>query len=688
MSLRAQHLRNPPRRWPALVVVALAVFGCSDKAQPGQPPPNEAVDAAGDALPTDADGGFREDDGGGDVDGGSDSAPETGSLDASDGAVVWSASVGTWCGPGDGKTTWLVANPDWLACKFRSQYIHGDSVATEHGLSVKLPSDALEQLPTELNAPAKWCKAGVCQTLPATLWLESYDSQVGARGRWQVALDDGTRVSGAFEADWCPWDDYLPPHPDAPRLARGLKLHEIAIFQAVKVPIMQRLVEVVGRNAEIVSGRPALVRAYVAPETGWLAKPVRARLTLLNRDPSAQQDRTEVYEKTMTVLSASSDSALDSTFNFSVPGESIREDTRYTLELLDTKPCGSLEGEPNGARFPEVGAAELRARAIGKVRVQLVPIHYQLDGTLLTPDTSPEQVERFRRAVTQLFPITGAEITVRNHPVVTTSNVLVDVLDQITALRDQESPERDVTYYGLVRFTETLAEYCAKPCVLGAAVVGELGATGASGGSGAGVAYNGDQAPYTFAHEMGHVYGRSHVPCNVQGDVDYPYRSGGIGSWGYDVAAGTLFEPSFYKDFMGYCSPVWVSDYTFARLQTYIAEVNRPALPLLSPSRRRFRTLILEPGMQPRWGLPRNVAGAPNGLEEQAEVHDSTGNVVMSVSVYRAKIGDLGAELVYVPEPRLPTWKAVRVRGHAPQAYATPFTVPRLILPSNPVNVP
>jgi hypothetical protein len=657
--------------------LGLITLGCGEASQPAGASPKERLDAAGGAAAADHDGG-PDDEAGHGGDGRVDAMPDGGSADAGEDVAPWSASVGTWCGPGEGGTTWLVANPDWLACKFRSQYVYGDSGESEDGFSLELPSNVLQQLPGELNLAARWCNGGVCETLPATLWLEAYDADVGARGRWQIALNDGTHVGGEFDSDWCLWDDYLPAHPDAARLARGLRLHEIALFQVVKVPIMQRLLEVTERNAGIVAGRPALLRAYVVPELGWLAKPVRARLTLLNRDPSGQDEAAEVFDQTMTVVSASSDAALESTFNFSIPSESIREDTRYMLELLETKPCAALEGEPNGARFPEAGMLGLGARAIGKLRVQLVPVHYELAGNLLAPDTSAEQVERFRRAITRLFPITGTEITVRDQPVVTTSSVMADVLDQITALRDQENPERDVSYYGLVRLTETLAEYCATPCVLGAAVIGETGLSGATGGTAVGVGYNGDQAAHTFAHEMGHVYGRIHAPCNVQGDPDYPYRSGGIGTWGYDQSAGTLVDPSSYKDFMGYCSPVWVSDYTYARLQSFIADVNQPTSPSPLVNRGRWRTLILESGTAPRWGLSREVWGEPSGVKEQAHAHDASGNVLASLTVYRDQVADLGLEFVYVPEPQSPAWATVGVRGQTPHSYHAPLTVPPL----------
>lgn len=73
-----------------------------------------------------------------------------------------------------------------------------------------------------------------------------------------------------------------------------------------------------------------------------------------------------------------------------------------------------------------------------------------------------------------------------------------------------------------------------------------------------------------MVHEIGHNLGRGHAPCNVAGEADYPYPGGSIGTWGYNLASGTLFNPAQYKDVMSYCSPQWISDYMYERMQTFL----------------------------------------------------------------------------------------------------------------------
>ena len=84
----------------------------------------------------------------------------------------------------------------------------------------------------------------------------------------------------------------------------------------------------------------------------------------------------------------------------------------------------------------------------------------------------------------------------------------------------------------------------------------------------------------TLAHELAHNNGRLHVDCNGPDFVDegYPYNVGSFfnglsaGAWGFDRRA--IGSPLYREwtivsraqsagELMGYCSPRWVSDYTY-----------------------------------------------------------------------------------------------------------------------------
>jgi hypothetical protein len=455
----------------------------------------------------------------------------------------------------------------------------------------------------------------------------------------------------------------------AQQLVRGLALRQAVVAQGVSVPIMEQLIELGDRNSDVVSRRPALLRAYVAPSASWNPRGVRGRLTLVSATIDGGSPK--VFEDTRVISVKSSDADLASTLNFSVPADAIDESSAYSIELLEDETCVQHEGTSAAARFPPTGQTPLQAKAVGKLRVHLVPVEVSGAESTLLPDVSAEQLASFRRAVVQLFPIEDVELSVREQPLATSATDMVSLLDEVAALRDEENTDPRTTYYGVVRFTPDLAAYCAPSCTLGASFTGE--APGA--GVGVGIGYPGEKAATTFAHELGHVYGRMHSPCGTPGDSAFPYSSGRIGTWGYDLFAGTLRDPNEYRDFMGYCSPTWVSDYVYQHLLEFIAATNQAApSSLASPMPRLaaatgYRTLILEPGQPPRWGRARKVRAQPPGLSETAGVYDGAGRLVAPLTVHRSKVPDLGAELVYVPDLAREHQATLRVSGQPPVSW-------------------
>jgi hypothetical protein len=77
----------------------------------------------------------------------------------------------------------------------------------------------------------------------------------------------------------------------------------------------------------------------------------------------------------------------------------------------------------------------------------------------------------------------------------------------------------------------------------------------------------------TFAHEIGHLYGRAHtaVPGDASSDPGYPNYGGSrtsIGEVGIDTGTTppTLFDPGSSDDIMSYGKNLWISPYTYRHI--------------------------------------------------------------------------------------------------------------------------
>jgi hypothetical protein len=106
--------------------------------------------------------------------------------------------------------------------------------------------------------------------------------------------------------------------------------------------------------------------------------------------------------------------------------------------------------------------------------------------------------------------------------------------------------------------------------------------------------------------------GREHAPCGLPPpgdpnydppDPEYPYANGTLGGiYGFDFDLMKLVKPKPAKDVMSYCTPVWISDYTyrglFERLDSIASESFR-VLALAPPA--LFRGARIRASGQSRW---------------------------------------------------------------------------------------
>jgi hypothetical protein len=334
-------------------------------------------------------------------------------------------------------------------------------------------------------------------------------------------------------------------------------------------------------NGPIVKNRPALVRVFVEPGAGWAAHDVSASLELA----------AGAKNQTLNVKGASADADLGTTFNFELTADEMNVDSlTWAVTLHDASATGDT-------RYPATGTSTVTPKSSGaSIKIVYVPFSYQVGGQTLLPDTSAAAIKKLDDALFAEYPTAKIESTV-HAPMPYTGPAIQamgggwqQALYSVLSLRQQDRPATNVYYYGLVSPNATLQEYCPAGCVGGVASV-PMSATSSIQFVAMGVSYADpfktveNMEVRVALQEVAHTFGRLHAFCEVPDggtppmglDPSYPYKTGSIGVWGYDVLTKKLYDPAKYDDIQSYCNPVWVSDYTYSAIFDWITKVNAAA---------------------------------------------------------------------------------------------------------------
>lgn len=466
-------------------------------------------------------------------------------------------------------------------------------------------------------------------------------------------------------------DAGAPPPQEA--IVRGLSISQIALYQGIKIPIMKDGEPIERPTNPVVRGRAGTVTVFVNPMNEWRARTVKAYLDVYRGD-----ELLERLEHERRITAASRDSELSSMFSFNLEGELVSDDLRYRVELRETTTEETFDGSDAEATFPGEGTARVETKSAGpRLRVVLVPMRYLADRSDREPDASEAVVESYRQAMLTTYPVPDVEMTV-HEPVDITTTITgagrgwSETLDFLLRLRQDDGAEDDVYYYGFFLPSRTFASYCSQGCILGLSSGSADPRQAALRGS-IGVAYSGEfgySPESTFIHEVGHAHGRLHAPCGLGGqpsDRGYPYSTGGTGVWGLDPRSRRMLDPSRTKDFMSYCEPAWVSDYTYRALFDRIRRVNElTGQERRTPStveKRGYRMLrMTDDGLA--LGSRITLADAPKG--EALRVERATkGRALDSVTAHFFPYDHLPGGIVMVDEAALDGVQSLAIGARA-----------------------
>ena len=178
--------------------------------------------------------------------------------------------------------------------------------------------------------------------------------------------------------------------------ARGVDVVEVALYQTVKVPLMENGTAQ-NSSVGVVGDKDALIRVFVEPHAAFSSRTIVARLTL---DTGAEAP--VIYEESYAVTGTSSESSLSSTINFNVMGADLPPGTTWALELLESEM--DFEGSEDLGRdhWPEEGSDALLPENMGgALKIQILPVRYNADGSGRLPDTTSSRIRQFEEKMSQ-----------------------------------------------------------------------------------------------------------------------------------------------------------------------------------------------------------------------------------------------------------------------------------------------
>jgi Peptidase M66 len=355
-------------------------------------------------------------------------------------------------------------------------------------------------------------------------------------------------------------------------------------------------------NLRLVPGKPALLLAYVnATQAGISGIKVRATVT-------ANGATLGTLDLTAPAKIPTTDSATDLTNTYwsLLPKDWIRPGLEAKLEV-DAGRSLKESNEANNAQVlkPTVGAGS-------KLYLTMVPI---IVGGKPAMTLTAAAVAEIRTGLMALWPLVDVDIKMRAPYTVKT-----DVMNELTALRDADNSKR--YYYGFYDFGGGYT-WVSHPVAAGYPNL------------------------RVIAHELGHDFGQLHAPCGnpTQVDADYPYKTGNIGSWGFDQDKKSLIDPAKYNDVMGYCDTFWTSDYMYGKAQLFL-EKNPSTDPAPTPAKTAAGMLLvsgsLQDGQMTLEPIQRisGVASAPEAGLYNLRLETASGTQQVSFDLRRANHED------------------------------------------------
>ena len=458
---------------------------------------------------------------------------------------------------------------------------------------------------------------------------------------------------------------YLPNIVKSELPLLDLSIESLEITQAVQTT---------SNSVPLIAARPTIVRVY-AKYTGPTAP---SSVTVALTGTRAGVALPPVTLGPQAVSAAPSRATYSSSFNLLLPASWLSGTVAMTA-TVDSTAAVPESDETNNTKI-----ATLKFNTMPALTIVIVPIRYT--------DLSNEQtyaaptVDTISDFIKRTYPL--STINISFHAPYNFTGDLGDLtgsywsneggtglLDQVIDLKaadlaSQGGADAPTVYYGLVSTGTSLANTWLplnRGFILGIGLIGTRVSAGLDVPVSLGLS-DPEITTDTAAHEIGHNLGRSHAPCDTpQSTVDpnYPDPTASIIQFGVDVSKGTVLNPSTTKDVMSYCSPQWVSDYTYKALYNALG-----GTPAAASSTTPVESLLIRAGIAPDgtatfapvYGITGVPGSAPNTSDYRIEFLDAAGNAVAAQPVAVSEIEQ--PHVVALSQGKLvPQTSALAVRG-------------------------
>lgn len=455
------------------------------------------------------------------------------------------------------------------------------------------------------------------------------------------AGDDGTDEDA-------PWE---------PTPARGdIHLSSVVVNQGVDVTIANagEWVGPAERNTYVVANRDTLLRGFWEIPQDWIPRPITAQLELRYPDGT-----TETFTDTKVIDGPSFPGDINRAFFFPLVAEQFPYGVQYHMTLWEAEEGHEDERESTTViESPIGGLAEIGIQSEpAELRAVLVPVRYTTPNcNTNTAELTEEQERLFLDYLHEQNPVQEVIWEFRrDSPIQWSSELksLSELWQPLQEMRVADAAPPNAYYYALV-------DACAS---------GIDGAGGIAPGLppatkeaayqrvSSGLWLDGNNYSYhTFVHELGHNQGLAHVFCPNGGaagtDPGYPHDTGITGVWGFGIRLFRFHSPTGSYDYMTYCGPNWVSDWTwsktFKRIRTLTSwEHEGSAEP--EPQGEVLIGLLLNDGSE-KWWTTRGGREAEYWSGAQTIAFEYQGEIIQQPAAI--ELLDDGTRMITAPVPR------------------------------------